>query len=124
MLRNLGGKGRCCPRESAHRPSCEKYLFEPAFTLRRPSQEVYFCRVKNCITMSDISHRTQEELEDEVARLCIISEVLAGRLMLILAELDRRGDYAKHGHSTLADWLAWRTGKLLGTAREHVRVAR
>jgi hypothetical protein len=64
-----------------------------------------------------------ETLEDEVAALAAQLAAATGRMMPLLAELDRRAAWAAGGHRSLAHWLAWRTGMSLATARDHVRVA-
>ena len=73
--------------------------------------------------MSDVSECTQDELEEEAAMIAVCTAAMTGRLMLVLGELDRRQAWCKHGHASLAHWLAWRTGLELATARDQVRVA-
>ncbi len=46
------------------------------------------------------------------------------RLLVMVAEFDRRGGWKPEGHRSCADWLAFRTGTSLGPARERVRAAR
>ncbi len=46
------------------------------------------------------------------------------RLLVIVAEFDRRGGWKPAGHRSCAHWLAFRTGISLGPARERVRAAR
>ena len=45
-------------------------------------------------------------------------------MMTLIAEFDRRGGWKDGGYSSCAEWLAWRTGTKIGTARERVRTAR
>ena len=44
--------------------------------------------------------------------------------MTLIAEFDRRGGWKDGGYSSCAEWLAWRIGTKIGTARERVRTAR
>ncbi len=46
------------------------------------------------------------------------------RLLVMVAEFDRRGGWKPAGHRSCAHWLAFRTGISLGPARERVRAAR
>jgi hypothetical protein len=64
-----------------------------------------------------------DEIETEVATLATRIAAATGRMLALLAELDRRAAWAAQGFHSLAHWLAWRTGMGTGAAREHVRVA-
>jgi Domain of unknown function (DUF222)/HNH endonuclease len=66
----------------------------------------------------------RKELEAELASLA--AHIYAGtcRWLELVAELDRRGDFAGDGRESCAEWLAWRCGLAPRAAREHVRVAR
>ena len=46
------------------------------------------------------------------------------RLLVLIAELDRREVWAAQGALTCAHWLSWACGIDAHTAREKVRVAR
>jgi hypothetical protein len=65
-----------------------------------------------------------EELEAELATLA--SHLYAGtcRWLELVAELDRRGEWAESRRASCAEWLAWRCSLTPQAAREHVRVAR
>jgi Domain of unknown function (DUF222)/HNH endonuclease len=65
-----------------------------------------------------------DELEAELATLA--SHLYAGtcRWLELVAEIDRRGDWAESGRASCAEWLAWRCALTPRAAREHVRVAR
>ncbi len=65
-----------------------------------------------------------EELADEIATLSAHIHAATHRLLVLLAEFDRRGGWKQAGHRSCAHWLAWRTGIDLGAAREKVRSAR
>jgi hypothetical protein len=67
---------------------------------------------------------TSEELESELATLA--AHLAAGmcRWLELLAELDRRGVWARQEAVSCADWVAWRCALSPRSAREHVRVAR
>jgi hypothetical protein len=71
--------------------------------------------------IGELSDLSVAELEDELAALS--SHLYAGmcRWLELVAEIDRRGEFAG---CTTAEWLAWRCGLMPRTAREHVRVAR
>ncbi len=65
--------------------------------------------------------------EDLVSTLCEqAGHVAIGecRLVLLVAELDRRRLWADAGIQSCAHWLNWRCGTTLGAAREQVRVGR
>jgi hypothetical protein len=65
-----------------------------------------------------------EVLGDEIATLAAYIHAGTQRLLALLARFDRLGGWKAAGHRSCAHWLAFRTGLDLGTAREHVRVAR
>jgi hypothetical protein len=50
-------------------------------------------------------------------------EAASARLLNLIREFDARGGWC-NGFRSGADWLCWRIGLDLGTAREKVRVAR
>src|SRR5919109_3929777 len=74
--------------------------------------------------MTNPAELSLDELEAELATLA--SHLYAGtcRWLELVAELDRRGDWAESGCGSCAEWLAWRCALLPRAAREHVRVAR
>ena len=65
-----------------------------------------------------------ETLGDEIATLAAHIHAATHRLLVLLAEFDRRQGWEREGHSSCAHWLAFRTGIDLGSAREKVRAAR
>ena len=66
-----------------------------------------------------------EALGDEIAELAAHIHAATYRLLVLLAEFDRREGWGTHsGFRGCAHWLSWRTGIALGAAREKVRVAR
>ena len=65
-----------------------------------------------------------DELGDEIARLAAHIHAGTRRYLELVAEFDRRRGWKPAGHNSCAHWLSFRTGHDLGTAREHVRVAR
>ena len=73
------------------------------------------------VTTEDMS---VEDLQDEVATLAAHLTAGTCRLLELVGELDRRGDWEEYGAGSCAAWLAWRCALLPRTAREHVRVAR
>jgi len=64
-----------------------------------------------------------DRLGDEIAELSAHLAAATAHLLELIREFDARGGWS-HGSRTCAHWLAWRVGMDLGTAREHVRVAR
>jgi len=65
-----------------------------------------------------------EILANEIALLSAHIQAATCRLLLLIAEMDRRGGHGDLGFISCAHWLSWRTGDSLSTAREKVRVAR
>ena len=59
----------------------------------------------------------------EIAELSAHLEAASARLLDLIREFDARGGWC-NGFRSCADWLGWRIGLDLGTAREKVRVAR
>jgi Domain of unknown function (DUF222)/HNH endonuclease len=76
------------------------------------------------VAATDLGALTFDELENELATLA--SHLYAGtcRWLELVAEADRRGDWAESGRASCAQWLAWRCALTPRAAREHVRVAR
>jgi hypothetical protein len=71
------------------------------------------------------TQRPLDELESEIAVVFANIQVATHRLLLLIAELDRRGEWGYDGgFRTTAHWLSWRLGLDIGAAREKVRVAR
>ncbi|CAN5314488.1 HNH endonuclease signature motif containing protein [soil metagenome] len=68
--------------------------------------------------------RPVEELEDEITELYGHVTAATHRLLLLIAELDRRGRYGAWGLRSCAHWLNYKCGIGMGAAREKVRVAR
>jgi Domain of unknown function (DUF222)/HNH endonuclease len=64
-----------------------------------------------------------ERLGDEIAELSAHLEVAGARLLDLIREFDAREGWAHAGAKSCAEWLAWRVGIALHTARERVRVA-
>ena len=72
----------------------------------------------------DLSHKDTEDLALEIASLAAHIQAATCRLLLLIAEMDRREGYGDLHFVSCAHWLSWRTGDGLSTAREKVRVAR
>ena len=64
------------------------------------------------------------KLGERIAELAARINSAEARMMTLVAEFDRRGGWKDGGYSSCAEWLAWRTGTKIGTARERVRTAR
>jgi hypothetical protein len=65
-----------------------------------------------------------EDLGDEIATLSAHIHAATHRLLVMIAEFDRRRGWELSGYQNCARWLAARTGIDLGAAREKVRAAR
>ena len=65
-----------------------------------------------------------EELEEEIVVLAAHIHAAEHRLLVLVADFDRRRGWELGGHRTCAHWLAFRTGIDLGAARQRVRAAR
>ena len=65
-----------------------------------------------------------EALGDEIVTLAAHIHAATCRFLRLIARFDRLEGWVASGHSSCAHWLHFRTGLSLGTAREHVRVAR
>ena len=64
------------------------------------------------------------KLGERIAKLAARINSAEARMMTLIAEFDRRGGWKDGGYSSCAEWLAWRIGTKIGTARERVRTAR
>ena len=64
------------------------------------------------------------ELEDEIRTLASQIHAATHRLLLLIADFDRRRGWEIGGHRCCADWLSFTTGIDRGAARERVRAAR
>lgn len=64
-----------------------------------------------------------DRLGDEIAELAAHVHAATYQLLARLRVFDERGGWGG-GFYSCAHWLSWRTGIGMGTAREHVRVAR
>ena len=75
---------------------------------------------------TDVAQAQQElqRLEDEIAELSASIDAATHRLLMLIAEYDRRGGWNNGACRSCAHWLSWRIGLDLGAAREKVRVAR
>ena len=65
-----------------------------------------------------------EELEEEITTLAAHIHAATHRLLILIADFDRRRGWELGGHRSCAHWLSFRTGIDLGAAREKVRTAR
>ncbi len=65
-----------------------------------------------------------EDLEEEIVLLAAHLHAGDHRLLVLVAEFDRRRGWELGGHRSCAHWLAFRTGIDLGACRERVRAAR
>ncbi len=78
------------------------------------------------LIVEDVAYdrRRVAELEDEIAELSAHIDAATARLLVAIAEFDRRQGWADAGCVSCAEWLSFRVGITLVTAREKVRVAR
>ncbi|MFK7964058.1 MAG: DUF222 domain-containing protein [Burkholderiaceae bacterium] len=73
---------------------------------------------------SELSDLSIDALEDEIGLLSSHLNAATYRLLLLIAELDRREPWATFGCKTCAHYLNWKCGLALSAAREKVRTAR
>ena len=69
-------------------------------------------------------HLDDDALAATVSTLAAHIHAATWRLLVLIAELDRREVWARQGALTCAHWLSWACGIDTHTAREKVRVAR
>ena len=65
-----------------------------------------------------------QSLESQITELAAHMHAATYRLLVLVAEFDRREGWRQWGMLSCAHWLNWRCGIGLGAAREKVRVAR
>src|ERR1041385_6680030 len=65
-----------------------------------------------------------DELGERIAEQAAHIDAAMHRLLADVREFDERGGWRAQGAASCAHWLSWRVGWDLGTARDHVRVAR
>ena len=80
--------------------------------------------VEQAVQASADDRRRCAELEDEIAELSAHIDAATARLLVAIAEFDQRQGWADAGCVSCAEWLSFRVGITLVTAREKVRVAR
>src|SRR6476469_4243171 len=68
--------------------------------------------------------RTLDDLATEICTLASHINAAQHRLLVLIAEFDRRNGWAQQGAQSCAHWLNWQCGIAMGAAREKVRVAR
>ncbi len=87
-----------------------------------PSDEPFDPRVE--VSIETLGQVPLERIEHEI---CTFAGQLAAatcRMLLLVAEFDRRSGWEVWGIQSMAHWLSWRCGFSPGAARERVRVAR
>ena len=62
------------------------------------------------------------DLEDEITMLSASISIATWRLLMLIAELDRRGTWQQYGVLSCAHWLNWKCGIDMGAARAITRV--
>ena len=72
----------------------------------------------------DLSLKSNEELAGEITLLAAHIQAATCRLLMLVAEMDRREAFGDLHFKSCAHWLSFCTGDSLPTAREKVRVAR
>ncbi|MBK7537802.1 MAG: DUF222 domain-containing protein [Myxococcales bacterium] len=65
-----------------------------------------------------------QALGEQIAEQAVHLDAAMHRLLADLRTFDAAGGWHRQGFGTCAHWLSWRVGWDLGTAREHLRVAR
>ena len=76
------------------------------------------------VQANDFSSMDDDALAAAVSTLAAHIHAATYRLLILIAELDRREVWAAHGALSCAHWLSWACGIDTHTAREKVRVAR
>ena len=76
------------------------------------------------VPTDDFSTMDDDALAAAVSTLAAHIHAATGRLLALIAELDRREVWAAQGALSCAHWLSWACGIDTHTAREKVRVAR
>lgn len=66
---------------------------------------------------------TIDKMADEIAAMAAHIDAATQRLLTLLREFDQCGGWFEQGAISCAQWLSWRIGMSLGTAREKMRVA-
>jgi hypothetical protein len=84
----------------------------PDYILRRPYEEL------------EEGQKPLEVIETEITELAGHINAANARLLLLIADFDRRQGWADWGCRSAAHWLMWRCGLSSSAARDHVRVAR
>ena len=79
---------------------------------------------QNGVSTPELSEKSNDELADEITLLAAHIQAATCRLLVLIAEMDRREAYGDLHFKSCAHWLSWRTGDDISTAREKVRVAR
>ncbi|MBA3391828.1 MAG: DUF222 domain-containing protein [Deltaproteobacteria bacterium] len=69
-------------------------------------------------------HKEIELLGEEIAADIAHLDAALHAVLEKIRAFDEAGGWCRQGFRSCADWLSWRVGWNLGTAREHVRVAR
>ncbi len=69
-------------------------------------------------------HKQIELLGEEIAADIAHLDAALHAVLEKIRTFDEAGGWYRQGFRSCADWLSWRVGWNLGTAREHVRVAR
>ena len=73
---------------------------------------------------NDFSTMDDDALAAAISTLAAHIHAATYRLLVLIAELDRREVWAAQGALSCAHWLSWACGIVTNTAREKVRVAR
>ena len=72
----------------------------------------------------DVAMRSIDQLANEICTLAGHINAANHRLLVLIAEFDRRKGWSASGAQSCAHWLNWKCGIAMGAAREKVRVAR
>ncbi len=76
------------------------------------------------ILTEDVAGLDDDGLEEEFEELDRAADVIYATRLRLLAEIERRGTYARDGHLSLTSWLAQRFRKTWSAASRLVRAAR
>jgi hypothetical protein len=76
------------------------------------------------VWVEDVGSLGDGEIESELCSLAGHIAAATARMVLLLAEFDRRGGYGRWGCSSAAHWMTWKCAMSARAARERLRVGR
>ena len=81
--------------------------------------------LQECMTFeSRVSSAEIDALGERIAKAAATVDLAKHQLLTDIRAFDQVGGWHRHGARSCAAWLSWRIGLSLGSAGEHVRVAK